>query len=286
MPLSLAEQLDQRGYYTQLKMLVEEMYEYSNNTPVTIVVVSMGGPVTLYFFTTVVNQEWKDQYIHAFVPLSGAWAGSTTTVDAEITGLTADPPAYCGLLNCTVLRPFVRSLQGLIWLLPHASVWGNTVVATTPNKTYTANDYSELFEDIGYPQGYDIYTDVEGINAQFPAPNVSVHCFYGTGIDTIETLNYDNGFPDTVANITFGDGDGTVNTRSSEVCLKWAEEQSQPFFSQTFPGVHHNNMMSNTMVLEAIEEILVVQEMSGGIMTTCARLTVVAAVAVAYMYSN
>ena len=41
------------------------MYKENGNTKVTLVVHSMGGPVSLYFLTKVVNQQWKDTYIHS-----------------------------------------------------------------------------------------------------------------------------------------------------------------------------------------------------------------------------
>ena len=71
-------QLKQRGYYANLKQLVETMYEQNNNTKVTLVVHSMGGPVSLYFLANMVNQQWKDQYIHSYVTLAGAWNGANS----------------------------------------------------------------------------------------------------------------------------------------------------------------------------------------------------------------
>ena len=67
------EQLNQRGYYTALKQLVEQMYKENNNTKVTLVAHSLGGPVSLYFLTSIVTQEWKDTYIDSYIPLAGAW---------------------------------------------------------------------------------------------------------------------------------------------------------------------------------------------------------------------
>ena len=42
------DNLKAMGYYSGLKKLVEEMYEANDRTPVTLVVHSMGGPVSLY----------------------------------------------------------------------------------------------------------------------------------------------------------------------------------------------------------------------------------------------
>ena len=65
--------------------LVETMYQDSNER-VTIIVHTMGGPVSLYFLTTVVSQKWKDQYIYAYIPLSPAYAGAFGTLEAVLFG--------------------------------------------------------------------------------------------------------------------------------------------------------------------------------------------------------
>ena len=217
----------------------------------TIVVHSMGGPVTLYFLTSVVSQEWKDQYINAFIPLSGAWSGGNEAIQSTVSGNNIFPSP--SLLR--EQRESTRSYESTYWLLPKPSVWGDTVLVTTPNRTYTANDYSDLFTDISYPQGFEMYTGITSINEGFPAPNVTVYCFYGTGLLTPESFIYNASFPDVDPEIMRGDGDGTVNLRSSEVCLQWSQEQSQPFFSQTFPGVLHGQMVVDETVLQAVCEV-------------------------------
>ena len=269
------DQLEMRGYYTQLRMLVEEMYEESGEK-VTIVVHSMGGPVTLHFLTSVVNQEWKDQYINAFVPLSGAWSGGNSALQAEVSGGDAGLAALVSPEVFSELRSAFRSHQSLVWLIPQPSVWQDTVLVTTPTRNYTANDYSDLFADISYPQGFEMYTGVTSINEGFPAPNVPVYCFYGTNVLTPESFVYNSSFPDVEPEIVFGDGDGTVNLLSSEVCLKWAQEQSQPFFSQSFPGVDHDGVVNDQVVLEAIENIV----SSAGVVVTS-----VTVISIAIMFS-
>ena len=233
------------------------MYEESGEK-VTIVVHSMGGPVTLHFLTSVVNQEWKDQYINAFVPLSGAWSGGNVAIQAEISGINVlNSFAYLFPHAFLDLRSVIRSLESSVWLLPEPSIWQDTVLVTTPTRTYTANDYSDLFADISYPQGFEMYTGIASINAGFPAPNVPVYCFYGINVSTPESFVYNSSFPDVDPEMTMcGDGDGVVNLLSSEICLKWSREQSQPFFSQTFRGVNHGDMVMNRALLQAVEDVV------------------------------
>ena len=249
----------------------------------TIVIHSMGGPVTLYFLTSVVSQEWKDQYINAFVPLSGTWSGGNAAIQAEVSGINA-------LLNLSQsflheIRPVTRSFESSVWLLPQPSIWGDTVLVTTPVRNYTARNYSDLFTDISYPQGFEMYTGTTRINEGFPAPNVTVCCFYGTNIPTPESFIYNSSFPDVDPEIVFGDGDGTVNLLSSEVCLKWAREQSQPFFSQTFPGVNHGQMVVNETVLQAIGEVACGACMGSGAAAVFTQFTVIIISIIAVMFS-
>ena len=204
----------------------------------TLVGHSMGGIVSLYFLNEVVTQQWKDMYINAWVTLSATWSGGNS------------------VLQFVISNTFFRTFESTVWLLPKPSVWGNTVLLTTPNRTYTANDYEDLFTDIRYPQGYQMYQGIVPINENYPAPRVATYCFYGTNVSTPESYTYDNGLNGSLTNTAFGDGDGVVNLLGLQVCLKWRNEQSEPFNTTTFPGVDHGQMRANTAVLQAIANVV------------------------------
>ena len=98
------------------------------------------------------------------------------------------------------------------------SVCGDTVLVTTPARSYTASDYRQLFSDIGLTDGFAMYQGIENINE-----------------------------------VTMGDGDGAVNLLSSKVCLRWAnsnycEQLWSPYgchshdtSSQSVPSHRHSN---------------------------------------------
>ena len=154
-------------------------------------------------------------------------------------------------------RSAARTFPSTALLLPKPSVWGNRTLITTPKRTYTANDYQALFNDMGYPEGFSIYSEIAGINAGFPSPKVPVYCFYGTEVTTPESYVYDWGFPDSAPTKAInGDGDGTVNRLSAEVCLKWSTQQRQTFMAWGLPGVDHLNIVMNTKVLKAIDIVV------------------------------
>ena len=247
------EQLDDRGYYTNLKQLIEQMYRENGNTKVTLVVISMGGPVSLYFLTQVVNQQWKDTYIHAYVSLAAAWSGVSNLIVPLLT-----PPATSTFLVFPIeastqdLLSVYRSFASIHWLAPRASAFDDVTLVSTPTQNYTSNDYQQLFTDAGYPQGY---TQISQNNLDFPAPNVSTYCLYGLDLQTPLAYIYDDGFPNTQPMIKFGDGDTIVNKESLEVCLRWANS-GHPFNSTIFPGVDHFNIISHEAVLQAMGQIV------------------------------
>lgn len=247
------------------------MHRENADRKVAIVAHSMGAPVILYFLTQsgVVTQAWKDQYIGNFIPISGAWAGGNQALEVPISGLSGIHRGPGELFNLLLrlqdfisdpFTPIIQSFQSIYFLLPRPSVWGNTILVSTPTQRYTASDYEQLFSDIGLTDGYTKYQGVQNINKNFLSPNVSMHCLYGVGVDTPESFYYTKPFPNGGSEdpeVTMGDGDGSVNTKSSEVCLRWAHNNGgYSFKSMTFDRVDHLAIISNEDVLGEIGSIV------------------------------
>ena len=229
------------------------MYEDNGDTKVTLLVLSYGGPVSHYFLTKIVDQEWKDTFIHSYVSLAAAWSGANA-----LNTLLTPPPFNLFLffheINASVeeLRDLSRTFASSYFLMPHESAWKDTILVKTPTKNYTASDYLELFTDAGYPQGYTQYSENE---FDFAPPNVPTYCFYGLGFPTAETYVYDDEFPDSQPTILFGDGDITVNKQSLEVCLRWADS-GYPFNRTVFYGLNHFTIATDIAVIEALRDIV------------------------------
>ena len=260
-PHSSADNLRRQGYYSQMQGVIEEMYELNNQTKVTMVVHSMGGPVSLYFLNNIVDQAWKDRYIHAYIPLSGAWDGGALTVKALLSGVSLDDADFLITQRLWVeLRDLTRTFQGTFWLLPSSDSLGSQlVIAQVGSDTYTTTQYDALFQRAGITEGFTKYTNVKAINSGWIAPNVSTHCFYGLfpgNNNTAESFIYaTEGFPNSEPTSTqMGLGDTVVNAQISEICLRWMN-QSANFTSRTFETTH-DQMVSATDVLAAIAEIV------------------------------
>ena len=246
--------LESNGYYAKLKDLIEEMYTSYNN-PVTIIVHSMGGPVSLYFLTQVVTQDWKDTYIKQYITLSAVWAGSIKSarsiVSGDNEGIILDRPIWG--------RASQRTFQTTLWLLPPAGdVWGpNDTIVYAPTGEYSAYDYDKLMTDVGYANGPAMYRLVKDKTSEFPAPNVTTYCFYGLGKETPYKLHYDShNFPDSPPKVTTIDGDGTVPNISLTVCGRWSKQQVYPVTLRSFSPVEHVHMLRNDGVISAIDEVM------------------------------
>ena len=234
--------------------LIEKMYN-SYKSPVTIIVHSMGGPVSLYFLTEVVDQQWKDTYIKHYITLSAVWAGSVKSVQAIISGdnegIFFDRPVWG--------RASQRTFQTTTWLLPPAGdVWGkNNTIVFAPKGEYSAYDYDKLMNDVGYTNGPAIYQIVKDPTSQFPAPNVTTYCFYGLGKDTPFRLHYgaDN-FPNSPPKVEMCDGDGTVPNISLVVCGRWKDQQAYPVTLRSFAPVEHVHMLKNDNVIDAVSNVI------------------------------
>lgn len=100
--------------------------------------------------------------------------------------------------------------------------------------------------------------DTEQYKSNFSAPDVELHCLYGTGVPTVERLNYDkSGDLDGTPKLETGDGDGTVNYRSLSACMQWSKFQQPSVKGMELDGVDHMGVLSNSKVLKYILDLLV-----------------------------
>ncbi|XP_070164059.1 lysosomal phospholipase A and acyltransferase [Polyergus mexicanus] len=240
-------------FFAKLKNLVEETYALNNNTPVTLLAHSMGGPMTLIMLQRQ-SQKWKAKYINSFITLSAVWAGSVKAV--KVFAIGDDLGAY--FLRESVLRNEQITSPSLGWLLPSKLFWKETeILIQSDLKNYTLNNLQQYFIDIDIPNAWEFKKDNEKYQLDFTAPGVEVHCLYGSKVQTVEKLYYKPGTAiDGYPQLIFGDGDGTVNIRSLEACAHWQKSQKQKIYYQDFPKVDHTNILRNPDILAYIATVL------------------------------
>lgn len=112
--------------------------------------------------------------------------------------------------------------------------------------------------DLGYPVGWEMMVDTEPYKLNFSAPDVELHCLYGTGVDTVHRLNYEKSSTlDGTPKLETGDGDGTVNYRSLSACKQWMGRQAQPVRALELDAVDHMGILNNGKVLKYILDLMV-----------------------------
>ncbi|KAK4310994.1 hypothetical protein Pmani_017488 [Petrolisthes manimaculis] len=243
---------EQEEYFVRLKWLVEDTYHRCNNQRVVLALHSMGGPMTWYFLKKQ-TQAWKDQYIEAVVGFAGAWGGSIKAVKVYAAGDNLG--IY--LLNALKVRAEQRSAASLAFLLPSRDLWGpEDVLIQTPTKNYTVNNFKDLFESLKLPDAYNMYLDTRDLLKGAPPPGVPIYCLYGVGIPTVEKLTYAAGkFPDS-PNLLYGEGDGTVNLKSAQVCEGWSGKQKQPVHTKVFNKMEHMEILRTPETIQYFVDIL------------------------------
>lgn len=105
--------------------------------------------------------------------------------------------------------------------------------------------------------GWELRKDTKPYTLNFTAPGVEVHCLYGTGVPTVEKLYYKPGtWFDDNPTLVNGDGDGTVNRRSLEGCLRWMKLQKQNVFHKPLFQVDHMSILRDQNVLSYIADLV------------------------------
>lgn len=235
-----------------LYQLIEDTYTANNNTPVSLVAHSMGGPITTYFLTHIAKPDWKSSRIKQYISLSGVFGGSVRAIKGLISG-----DSFRNFIKPLVLRKAQRTFPSQIWLLPSLRLWDSQeIIFSQPKKNYTAHDMKSLFVDMNYTDGLRILTEVQNLTSDFPAPNVVHYCFYGNNVPTISLMTQ-HSFPDGELQTKNGNGDGTVNIRSLKSCSLWSDKQSQPVILKAFDGLDHIEIVMKQEVLKSIEELVI-----------------------------
>ena len=244
------------GYFDKLKNLIETVYNNSGQQRVVLLAHSMGSPTSLYFLTKIVDQAWKDKHIRVYVTMAGVWHGAGKAVKSFTTGDNEDIP----LDKDSWGRASQRTYPANAWLLPYPSdTWTqDDIIVVNEKRNYSAWDYKDLFTDMNYTRGWDMFNEIKNLTGQLPAPNVTMYCFYGNISKTtpIQFVYGPGKFPDQEPTTINGDGDGTVNIKSLMACSRWQGKQYYNVTLRQFPGVEHVHTIKNKDVIAAVDAIV------------------------------
>lgn len=240
-------------FFTDMQSLVEETYTTNENTPVTLLCHSMGCPMTLVFLHQQ-TADWKAKYIARMVSIAGAWGGSAKAV--KVFAIGDDLGALA--LRAATMRQEQITMPSLAWLLPHPEFWkSDEVLVRTASREYTAGGLEDFFNDLDYPTGWEMRKDMQPY-LDFRAPGVEIHCIYGSGVNTVEVLEYKSADLSASPKLLSGDGDGTVNARSLQGCARWRSQQKQAVSTFEVPGGEHMTILSSEPAIDYILNVLAI----------------------------
>ncbi|KAH8863504.1 Group XV phospholipase A2 [Schistosoma japonicum] len=197
----------------KLRKLIEETYKNGFNRPVVLLGHSMGSIYTLHFLKHQ-TKRWKQKYIKSFISVSAPFGDNFGI-------FLRSPLPY---------RDLFRTMTSIIATLPNPKLWSkDEVLIVTPHRNYTVLDYPQYFSDADYLTGYNLFTRfISSFDPLEPPKDVpEVYCIYGSGLLSVEQIIFQSSslfvssFPNQSPRIIYGNGDGTVNLRSLQVCKKW-----------------------------------------------------------------
>lgn len=122
---------------------------------------SMGAINSLYFLTKIVDQHWKDMYLRTYITISGVWRGAAKSVKAftsgDNEGIILDRDIWG--------RAGQRTYPSTAWLLPYPSdTWTkDDIVVVTAKRNYSVWDYEDLFKDMNYRRGYEMFEEAKDL---------------------------------------------------------------------------------------------------------------------------
>lgn len=237
-------------FLQDLNDLIEKASNSNNGKPVILISHSLGGLFVLHLLNR--NPlSWRKKFIKHFVALSAPWGGTVDEMLTFASGNTLGVP----LVDPLIVREEQRSSESNLWLLPNAKIFGRKKpLVITPKATYSAHDIPEFLNGIGFSEGvYPYITRIFPLLEQLAAPEVPVTCIIGSGVKTPETLFYgEHGF-DEQPDVTYGDGDGTVNMISLLALESlWADEKNQTLKVIKINDVSHTSVLKNDIALEEI----------------------------------
>lgn len=243
-------------FFDDLKAMTEEMFEKFNRK-VLFVAHSMGNPTLVNFFN-LQTEEWKNKHVKMWAAIAPVFMGAPKSLKGLISGENDGIPRI--LVGMIQMRTLLRTFPSSYYLIPsipadHPDSWPaefRTIVQTdSKNYTISTEDLSELFDLMeiddynNASQKYQLWSKERILKP----PNVDLHIFYGTGLDTPCAFDYTNRrFPDYMPNEVVCTGDSTVPEFSSTYPInRWPNVKSTEV-----ARADHNELLRDEEVIETI----------------------------------
>ena len=250
---------DMGGFLERTKRLIEETFRDNGDRPVHLVGHS-NGPLYAQYLLTHTTRAWRDKYIHGFTPIAGNFPGQGIIYPIFFTGLNIIDFSFpTTKANAESSARMYLSSPSTYMSSADPRIFGDREIVVSDastGRTYTPQDYSQLFADARLPQAQEIADYYIGfVKFADPShfPNVDVYAEKGSGISTVVGIQLHNlavGQLLGASPVLFTrDGDVNQEDITNNAVLAW---QAMPCFHFNLtdnPGVDHFSLPSNAGVL-------------------------------------
>ena len=242
-------------FYTQLKALIEQVYESCGNQKVTMYGISAGGMTTHNFLTTFVTQEWKDKYIKKIILHGPSYGGAGEALEAV---WDQTIPFLPGVYQTDDVNELTLTVPTLHAHLPNWNLNGDITFMIGPDGTeYKAKDLPDLILDHNKIPDEDrkIWdASMPYVKREIVPPGVPTYILFNSVLDTPQGWNFANGW-DEEGTLLYSKGDGTLSKESLYyACDNW---------DSNYPTLCHDLEINDTqyshagqLVMDDVQEIL------------------------------
>ena len=253
------------GDFEKFKALIEQTFRWNDNTAVSLLGHSLGGPFIQLFLASYVDEAWKAKYVKQMISISGSFDGD---VHSPIFYTAGDNYGLSFFLEKTA-KELIHGFGSPQYMSPLVSpykypmfIYKNNATGKVLSYMSTPDEYRRLYQDANVPQGWDIFTNE--LNAvkdvKFKSPNVTMHCIFGTDVWATTQYKYE-GAKD-LQDLVYSDvkdsgwekGDGTIPNYSLELCSNF--KQDRPIFTHKFINSTHINIMFEEKLFSLVLEIV------------------------------
>ncbi len=254
-----------RDYCVRLANLIEQSVQ-TNGRKAILLTHNLGSQLATYFLNEM-SQEWKDTFIKSFVSLSGTFGGCPKALRTLLSGTDLSNGQ-----EKNILREICRNFNGIQWLLPSPTIYGNVPIVEFKRIKYSAYDIPELLRLAGYEDSLAIYENIVKPVQQrsMEPPHVTTYLFAGNNLPTESSYVYDKTLTDSpqrnsptyntslpyMNNFNYPQqfvGDGTMPKFALEYPVQWTRYQQQPVYYRFYHQMEHMDILSSE---EPIRDLL------------------------------
>jgi hypothetical protein len=204
---------------------------------------SLGGLMFHYYLCTHVSKEWKDKYIDSVIFINVPFGGTVSIIEYLINDMELTIPLFFKKIKLD----FIKSFGGFLWCLPNPELFGDDIILTNNDISYSAKNITLLFNNLEIHKTYN--QQIKPLHKFIKkSPEVNTFHLICTNLNTTKSINIKNN----IIHKNFMEGDGVVNLKSLTAPLKWNDDKFHVFIK--LKG-HHTDVLSEKHLIETIFNI-------------------------------